>query len=335
MPMRTMSKSCAANNPALSLGVSVSAALSVMVLTAGASLLAPSSALDRFGPPEAIARVEDARIREASGIVASRKHAGHFYVNNDSGDTARVFLINRAGKTATVINLRGVQAVDCEDIALAPGSAAGDFDVCLADIGDNKAHRDSVRIYRFPEPALPTTQGSTNGLAAESPAEPRLFTLRYVDGPRNAEAFFVDPHTGDGYILTKREDGASEVYRLAAPWNEREVNVLKRINVLRFPGHPASGMVTAADISADGEHVAIRTYAGGWELSLPPAPRAAPVVGESRPRFQDIFNERPQPITLAAEGQGEALCYTTDGQALLTIAEGNRPDLYEARTQKQ
>ena len=52
-----------------------------------------------------------------------------------SGDSARVFLVDRDGRTRLTIKLKGATAVDYEDISLAPGEKAGTFDVCVADIG--------------------------------------------------------------------------------------------------------------------------------------------------------------------------------------------------------
>lgn len=318
MPTRTMSISCGASSR-----LRASAAGTLLL----SAIVAPALALaeQRYTPPQSVARVRDARIREASGIVAGRRNPNCFYVHNDSGDAARVFAVDGSGDTLAVFELADVRAIDCEDIALAPGATAGVFDICLADIGDNSARRDELQIYRFPEPELtPAGDSPSSGPTARpAPAlrvKPATFRLRYEDGPRNAEAFFVHPQTGDGYVLTKRADGTSAVYRLDAPWDAAAVNTLKRVAVVRFPGRALAGVVTAADISPDGRRIAIRTYQAGWELELP---------SPDTP-FQAIFECEPTSIELANEGQGEALCYSADGQALFTISEGPRPDLYRS-----
>ena len=56
-----------------------------------------------------VARLENCYIRESSGVCASRRNPGIFWTHNDSGDTARAFLIDRNGATRMVINLRGAQ----------------------------------------------------------------------------------------------------------------------------------------------------------------------------------------------------------------------------------
>lgn len=292
---------------------------SALVALAGAcGLPAQTSQPASYGTPEALAVVSDNRITEASGIIASRRNPGCYYIHNDSGDSPRVFLIDRAGKTRAEIRLKGAEAVDYEDIALAPGEKPGTFDVCVADIGDNRAKRPNVTIYRFPEVASPDRAGATIDV------QPVAYRMRYADGPANAEAFFVHPRTGDGYVLTKSYDGPSHVYKLAAPWDARQETELPRLLTLELPSAlPPMRVVTGADISPDGQRVALRCYGNGWEYRLP--------AGTADAGFAQIFKTAPSELLLAAEKQGEAICYSPDGNALLTISEGESPTLWEVR----
>ncbi len=276
----------------------------------------PAQSLPVLEPPQAVATITDDRLDEISGLVASRRHPGLYYVHNDSGGGPYVYLIDRVGQTRLTVQLKGAEAADYEDIALAPGTDAGTFDVCVADIGDNDARRRHITIYRFPEPELPSAGDTTIKVT------PRAYRWRYPGGPADAEAFFVHPRTGHGYILTKRATGASLVYRLPAPWSERRESELVRVGPLRIP--PALvplRVVTAADIHPDGRHVAVRCYADGWEWRLP--------ADTADADFEGIFDTLPVRLSLAAERQGEALCYSADGNAILTLSEGNRPTLYE------
>jgi hypothetical protein len=268
--------------------------------------------------PEPLGVVRDERIIEASGIAASRRHPGLYYVHNDSGDSPRVFLIDRQGQTRAVLRLMHAQAVDYEDIAMAPDEKAGTWAVCVADIGDNNDNRPHVTLYRFPEPDVPERAGATVDV------EPVAYQARYADGPANAEAFAVHPRTGDGYIFTKRLDGRSAVYKLAAPWDARSETVLTRLLTLELPpALPLLRIVTAADIRPDGQRLAVRCYADGWEWRLPP--------GTTDRDFGRIFQTMPVELPLAPERQGEAICYTPDGNGLLTISEGPSPTLWELR----
>lgn len=260
-------------------------------------------------PADPLARVSDSRIDEASGIAASRRHPKLFYIHNDSGDSARIFVVDIAGKTQSVIQMKGATARDYEDIAIAPGARVGLYDIVVADIGDNNHVRSETVLYRFPEPNQP--------LSEIVEVTPEIYRLRYENGPVDAEALFVHPRTGDGYIFTKRRDGEpSDIYLLAAPWKQNEVNVLQHLGGVRLAGAtPFQRFVTAADMSADARRIAFRTYLGGWEWELPIAYATRPNL------FVKIFSEEPKWLILPPEQQGESITYTSDARHLVTISE--------------
>src|SRR6266566_1484018 len=60
------------------------------------------------------------RVKESSGIAASRAHPGVLWTHNDSGDDAYVYATDLAGADRGVVRIRGARAVDWEDIALGP-----------------------------------------------------------------------------------------------------------------------------------------------------------------------------------------------------------------------
>lgn len=282
----------------------------IFLALAGCTLLAADA------PWRDLAVVKDARIGEASGIVASRQHPGMYYVHNDSGDEARVFLVDEAGQTRAVISLTGAKNKDWEDIAIAPGAEPDRWDVCVADIGDNKAKRDSVCIYRFAEPSEIRDQC----------VQAQSFRFEYPDAASDAEGLFVHPATGNGYILTKHLDGACFVYRLTAPWNPQETQKLERVSPLHQPPLPGALIaVTGADLSPDGACLVTRGYAAGWRRCLP-GPTA-----DAR-EFENIFGVSPQQIQLAPEVQGEGICFTLAGTELITISEKRPTHLYAVPT---
>lgn len=289
--------------------------VAVLVATAAPSC-AQTTLPVRATSTVALCQLDDARITEASGLVASRLNPGCYYVHNDSGDQPRVYLVDRDGRTRVTVALKGATAADYEDIALAPGAKPGTFDVCVADMGDNSAARPHVTIYRFPEVVASETGSATTAV------EPTAYRVRYADGPADAEAFCVHPQTGEGYILTKRLDGRAAVYKLAAPWNAAEETTVSRLAMLDLPpATPLARIVTGADIAPDGRRLAVRCYVGGWEWHLPDDVKEAD--------FDRVFQTAPARLILPTEPQGEALCYAPDGRALLTISEGANPTLYE------
>ena len=87
---------------------------------------------------------------EASGIAASWRVNGVWWVHNDSGDSARVFAIGSDGRDLGEFALSGATAVDWEDIVAGPGPAFAVSYLYLADIGDNAKTARRCRSTGFP-----------------------------------------------------------------------------------------------------------------------------------------------------------------------------------------
>ncbi len=293
--------------------------IGLSIASAGSIQAQTSQPAAHYGEPVAVCEITDPRLNEASGLAASRRNPGCYYTHNDSGGRPHVYVLDREGGIHATIRLAGAENVDWEDISLAPGERPEAYDVCVADVGDNMAGRAEVVIYRFPEPDL----GAASRRIID--VRPQAVRCRYEDGARNAEGFAVHPQTGDGYVFSKRLDGACHVYRLAAPWSTVGVATLRRVGSAEFPEEapPLARMVTAADIAPDGKRLVTRSYVGGWEWRLPECGD----VGE----FTRILRQEPTALKLAVEPQGEALCFSADGKALLTISEGTPITLYQIR----
>jgi hypothetical protein len=265
--------------------------------------------------PVTLGRLEDPSIVESSGIVASRRNPGIFWTHNDSGDGPRVFAFDRAGHSRGTFRVEGAQARDWEDIAAGPGPAQGQTYLYAGDIGDNRAERAQVVVYRFPEPELKPDSAAGPTLSTQ-PAE--AIRLKYPDGAHDAEALLVHPVTGDLYIVTKSVNGAG-VYKLAAPFTGEGLNTLARVATLNGP--ESFGMlITGGDISPDGRRVALCDYLQSYELTLPADAKS----------FDDIWRQPPVVIPIGLRGGiGEAICYRLDGAALLATSEGDHPSLTE------
>ena len=165
---------------AVSVGVCVAGVVGCCPLLAWAQASQPTG---DYAEPVAVCEVTDARLDEASGLVASRRNPGYYCTHNDSQGEPHVYVLDRSGRICLTIRLTGATNIDWEDIALAPGREADTCDVCVADIGDNKAARTEVVIYRFAEPELDAATRAA-GLLDVTPS---AYRCRYADGPRNAE----------------------------------------------------------------------------------------------------------------------------------------------------
>ena len=263
-------------------------------------------------------RVEDAGtvtnpdIKEASGIAASRVNAGRWWVHNDSGDSARYFLIDITGVTRATVIVEGATAHDWEDIAVGPPAAdSGAASVYLADIGDNASQRGDIQVYRMPEPIV-----ALDAVGATIPTTADRLTFTYPDGAHDAETLIVDPDTGDLVIVTKdwSLSGHSEVFRAPAGLAPGSTTVLEKVADLKLP---AGTLVTGGDVTSDGSVVALRTYGS---VNLYPRVPGQPLWS--------AFSAAPCTGPLPIERQGEAIGFGANGGAYATISEGADPVLH-------
>ena len=225
------------------------------------------------------ATVHDPRIDEASGISRSTYARSLVFLHNDSGDTARFFAVGHDGATKAVFRVRDVRAVDWEDMAAGP-----DHTLWFGDIGDNAQQRTSISVVRVREPRELHSH-AVNGM---------VFRLRYADGPHNAEAMLVRPHSGRVYVVTKDAAGGA-IYRAPRQLSKHTTNVLRRVTT-------APITVTGGDFAPGGHRLVLRSYARAF--------------------FYGRLGGHPHVVTLPAEQQGEAIAFTRDGRAVKVASEG-------------
>ena len=216
-------------------------------------------------------------------------------MHNDSGAGPTVYAIDSAGASRAALTLDNASAVDWEDIALGPGPDPDVDYLYIGDIGDNRRHRSSVTVYRIAEPPLDRAEGGMVSLRAEA----EVIELRYDQRPANAEALLVDPDDGGLFVITK-EVGTGGLYRA-------EAGVLRRVAGVDVG---AEALVTAADISADGRSIAVRTYNHGYLWRREP--------GES---LDAALARPPCALKVAQEPQGEALGFDPEGGRLFSLSE--------------
>lgn len=271
----------------------------------------------QYAPPESLADVRIPGLNESSGLAASRRHPGVFWSHNDSGGGPWLWAFDRRGVSLGRWRVRGARNFDWEDIALGPGPRAGVWYLYIGDIGDNQRNRESVTVYRIPEPDPASSSGDT--ASAES------LRFAYPDGPQDAEALMVHPRTGDLYIIGKARGPGREtvVWKAAAPFRSGRKTMMRRIAAIRLPESLLSLLipagVTGGDISPDGKRVALIDYVKAWEAVLP----------KNATNFDAIWTAEWRPVETGVRAQGEAIAYRHDGQALLATSEGESFPLVE------
>ncbi|MGW4030528.1 WD40 repeat domain-containing protein [Streptomyces sp. NPDC004838] len=259
----------------------VTGAAALFLLLAAAS---PAVAGER----DADFTIKDPRIKESSGLAASRVHPGVYWTHNDQ-DEPRVFAVDSTtGETVATVTLRGVgKPRDMEAISIGP-----DGRIYVGDIGDNlNGSWSHVWIYAFPEPK---TLGDMTVRATQ-------YTVKYADGPRNAEALMVHPTTGRAYIASKNEEGGG-LYEGPAKLTASGTNTFRRVGEVPW--------VTDGAFSPDGTRLVLRSYFSArvyeWENGRLGA------------------DER---VRAPIQGQSESVTYTADGKAVMFGSEGERSEV--------
>ncbi|MGW7328523.1 WD40 repeat domain-containing protein [Streptomyces sp. NPDC054840] len=262
-----------------------SAAVAVTAAVAAALAVLPGPALAAETPATSSFTISDPRIKESSGLAASRIHPGVYWTHNDSDDGPFIYAVDSAtGRTVARVTLKGIRKPrDVEAISLGP-----DGQLYVGDIGDNRNGTwDHVWIYRFPEPKQ----------LGDVTVEAAQFTVKYADGARNAEALMVHPVTGRVYIASKDENKGG-LYEGPAQLTTGGTNVFRRVADVPW--------VTDGAFSPDGTRLTLRGYFTArtypWKDGLP--------AGEG---------ER---VDAPWQGQAESVTYTPDGSTLMFGAEG-------------
>ncbi|MFF7728466.1 hypothetical protein [Streptomyces sp. NPDC008001] len=271
-------------------GVLTAAALAALVTPAVLLPAAPAPADGgSSAPPSAVSpfTIEDPRIKESSGLAASRTHPGVYWTHNDSGDGPYVYAVDsRTGRTVATVTLAGIEPRDVEAVSIGP-----DGDIYLGDTGDNFGGRWSeVWIYRFPEPK--TLKDTT--------VTPTRYTVRYEDGPRDAESLMVHPKTGRVYIVSKKRSGKGALYEAPERLSASGVNVFRRTADIDL-------WATDGAFSPDGTRLVVRGYF------------------EARAyRWRDGRPEEVGRPDVPLQRQGESVTFTPDGRTLMYGSEGKR-----------
>lgn len=222
---------------------------------------------------QVVGRVEHEALDEVSGIVKST--LGDFYwVHNDSGDEARLFAVDADSAVLKPPYLPVSEAdwpghvidsawnFDWEDIALADGV------LYIADVGNNgNARRDlGVYVVNEPDPLAIPRMRTLNFLPVRYPdQESYPAKLWHFD----CEAVFVSDDKL--YFITKHRrpgeiggfEAGAKLYRLDTAFTDRE-------NILTLVGMREDiVLATGADLSPDGNRLAVSTYDALWIFDRP------------------------------------------------------------------
>ncbi|MBX3293230.1 MAG: hypothetical protein KF881_10130 [Acidobacteria bacterium] len=271
-----------------------------------------------FDAPQISGTIRSQDVNESSGVAASKCQSGVFWTHNDSGDGPFIYAFDPKGENLGTWRVAGAENVDWEDMATARTRDGRCF-LYIADAGNNKLDRDVLVIYRVEEPVVTDTNTGGRKQDAATTAAAESMRFRYPDKVQDAETLMVDQNTGAIWVLTKRLNEPSNIYKLR--WsNDIEVVTAEKVGTLSVPAVP-NGLLTGGDISSDGRRAIVCDYARAYELTLPVD--AASV--------DEIWKQAPKPVDLGKRQAGEAVAYFSDASSILATSEKLNSPIITAR----
>lgn len=251
-----------------------------------------------------VGQVESRELNEVSGLVASRVNEDVLWLHND-GPIRRLIAVKTSGETIATLEFAATTR-DVEDIAIGPGPEKGKDYLYLGDIGDNDQRRKTVRLLRFPEPVLESS--NRQQVRAENV---ETFELRYPTGAFDAEALLVDPTTGDLFVATKERNRCRVFTVQADKLRPNETITLELVLNLKV------GDVSAGDISRDGALILLRSESDGWIWHRDQGQSIAGALAAQVPEECKVRNK-------AQDRNGEAIGFRPTSDGFYTISEGKR-----------
>jgi hypothetical protein len=249
-----------------------------------------------------VCTVSDPRLRELSGLVATK--SGYVVVNDgtDLPERKRIFFLDPKCKVNKAVEYSGNGPLDTEDLAL---SADGKT-LWVADIGDNVTsaeRRSRVALWSMP---------------VDGSRKPELHRISYPNRtPHDAEALLM-ADDGTPVIVTKTT-GKAQVFVPAAALKTDNADPvpLKQVGEVTLPKSTTDNplavagrvAVTGAARSPDGSKVVLRTYADAFEYDV----SGGDIV-------KAITTGTPR-MTPLADPFGEAISYTADGASFVTVSD--------------
>lgn len=247
-------------------------------------------------PGREVCTITDQRLTELSGIVATP--SGYIVVNDGTDQRWRegVFYLDRRCQVSNVVSFPGNGPRDPEDLALSPDRKT----LWIGDIGDNDAQRETIALWRMP---------------ADGSRQPELFRFRYPDGAKDAEGLLIGR---DGAPIVVTKGARAMLYRPVDAPRQGATVVLRKLGEVTLPKTTTSNplgplgrvAVTGAAASPDGRRVVLRTLADAFEWDVADGDVAAALT-----------TGKPRVTPLPDEPLGEAISYTPDGAAFVTVSE--------------
>ena len=197
-----------------------------------------------------VGKIQNPRLTESSGLVASRRNPSVFWTHNDGGGKRQVlYAMTRQGQPLAEYRITGAVLEDWEDLA-----ADDQGHLFLADTGNNDAKPITLRVHQINEP---DPKAATTGVARIT----RSWNLHSPAAPFDCESLFI--WGGQGYLVSKASNNARAVLYKFSLSNSAPAQTLVVVGELKI-----DSPVTGASLSPDGSLLALVAKNGAYVFNL-------------------------------------------------------------------
>ena len=190
-------------------------------------------------------------LSEVSGI--DKDVNGNLWVIEDNGNKDVLYQINLNAQVTKKLRIENAKNEDWEDLAIAK-----DGTVVIGDFGNNRNERENLVIYRIPRSELDKKTPKAEKIKFFYP-EQKQFPPKKSNLLFDAEGFFH--WNGHLYVFTKNRSrpysGRTLVYRIPDKKGTHEAESLGEFILCKEKNYCS---VTGADISEDGQNIALLGY---------------------------------------------------------------------------
>lgn len=255
-----------------------------------------------------LAVLKDREINESSGLILSQRNLDCFWTHNDSGDSPRLFLIHRDGRTIARVKIEGAVAIDWEDITMATINSSPL--IIVGDIGGNAQKRDHVTLYVISEPKFSFDNKRPLTPIESSASLEATIEVTFAGGVTNYEGLAVDAESKSIVIFEKALLGA-RVYNLPLPSLSKKNLKVQATEI----GQTSIPYACACDIASDNRSMVVTGYLNGFLFMRRTKQNGA------LEEWSETFKREPVSFELPKMRQPEAVCFSADGKSIFMTSE--------------
>lgn len=236
------------------------------------------------------------KIDENSGMVYLKDSTLWFI--NDSGGADKIYQVNFKGELLKEFRIENAKNKDWEDLA-----RDEEGNIFIGDIGNNNSRREDLVIYKIPNPELEKGEKIEAKKIKFYYPEQKKFPPKKKNLKYDSEALFYKE--GNLFIITKNRtrpfDGEALIYKVPAKKGKHKAVLIGSFTPCE---QRHSCRITSADISPDGQKVALLSYGKLWLFT----------------EFtdDDFTKGKIQFIDLGATTQLESVCFIANNSLLLS-----------------